>query len=236
MRVNLQQALRDHGVQGQILSLRPGQSFEHIKLQVSPDTAQRMRGDTTWMTDGLPGATMKGKRWFPVTLHYVPQYFLHKEDLAVEIAASNQVTVEKVKPIISATRESSRQLRGQSASHGSLLIHCASSAEVNKLLRSPEVSIWGVTVLARPFIKSTHNKRCYKCNKYGHVASNCREIETCHNCGKARAGHEEGESCSPRCINCNGSHSARSRDCPRWRQPYKITRHTDSEGDITSSE
>jgi len=50
--------------------------------------------------------------------------------------------------------------------------------------------------------------RCVKCNAYGHVVKHCRGNETCSKCS---GGHSY-ESCrkkdNPKCISCNGPHSA----------------------------
>ena len=57
--------------------------------------------------------------------------------------------------------------------------------------------------------------RCFKCNRFGHVAANCRNKERCAKCGN----DNKTISCNIdvlRCVNCNGNHSATSKECPRY--------------------
>lgn len=64
------------------------------------------------------------------------------------------------------------------------------------------------------------NKRpitqCYKCQDYGHLATNCYRSPSCRFCG----GKHESVNCDKKeapvrkCVNCNGDHSANSVDCP----------------------
>ena len=63
--------------------------------------------------------------------------------------------------------------------------------------------------------------RCFNCQRFGHFRSFCKRAECCEKCGKE--GHA-GAACQEpaKCINCNGSHSANSRACPKWVEERKI--------------
>jgi len=57
--------------------------------------------------------------------------------------------------------------------------------------------------------------RCFKCNRYGHVANYCKGKERCSNCG----GDHSWKNCdSPnkRCPNCKGNYSAANTACPPY--------------------
>ncbi|KAK9504412.1 hypothetical protein O3M35_010747 [Rhynocoris fuscipes] len=62
----------------------------------------------------------------------------------------------------------------------------------------------------RPYIPSP--MRCYKCQRFGHTSTRCKEAESICSCGKVK---HEGD-CSPpmKCVNCGGDHSAKSSICP----------------------
>lgn len=60
---------------------------------------------------------------------------------------------------------------------------------------------------------------CYRCCRFGHVTTYCKEKTTCHSC----AGEHDGRDCNKevkKCVNCwrvfgkFGDHSARNPDCP----------------------
>lgn len=62
--------------------------------------------------------------------------------------------------------------------------------------------------------------RCFKCQKFGHTSVRCEKEQICI-CGKPL--HVGNPCVEPlTCINCNGSHSARSRNCPVFKQETAI--------------
>ena len=63
--------------------------------------------------------------------------------------------------------------------------------------------------------------RCFKCNRFGHVADTCRGKERCSRCGQ---GHNI-KSCPndlTKCTNCGGDHAASSKDCPTYKHKAEI--------------
>lgn len=68
-------------------------------------------------------------------------------------------------------------------------------------------------------VEARHRRQvtqCYRCQRYGHLASGCHLPARCVRC----AGDHSLASCehardSPTCANCHGRHSAGSRDCPQ---------------------
>ena len=66
--------------------------------------------------------------------------------------------------------------------------------------------------------------RCFKCQKFGHGLSSCRGQVTCAHCGERSHTTEDCTASSKKCINCNGEHSASSRECPQWKKQVDINR------------
>ena len=59
--------------------------------------------------------------------------------------------------------------------------------------------------------------RCFKCNRFGHVASHCRGRERCSNC----VGEHKYSECTAdtaKCPNCRGNHFANDKICPRYQR------------------
>ena len=69
--------------------------------------------------------------------------------------------------------------------------------------------------------------RCFKCNRFGHIAEKCRGKERCAKCGK----EHNTSSCSitnviaMKCANCNGNHSAASKICPKYIQEAQVLKY-----------
>lgn len=68
--------------------------------------------------------------------------------------------------------------------------------------------------------------RCFKCQRYGHTALRCTHAQICV-CGKPL---HEGQTCGDDiiCVNCEGKHNARSKNCPMYKaeaaiQKLKVT-------------
>lgn len=71
--------------------------------------------------------------------------------------------------------------------------------------------------------------QCFKCQLFGHTASNCGRDYKCVKCieehlpGECKRKNKEG---TPKCVNCQGDHTANSHSCPHF-QTYaeKVNRH-----------
>lgn len=64
-------------------------------------------------------------------------------------------------------------------------------------------------------------RRCYNCQKFGHLGSNCRSKESiCAKCGQVKL---EVHSCSrTRCVNCSESHPASDKNCEFYKMEKEI--------------
>ncbi|CAL9698214.1 unnamed protein product [Knipowitschia caucasica] len=63
--------------------------------------------------------------------------------------------------------------------------------------------------------------RCFKCQRFGHLAASCRGNRRCTKCG----GEHNIASCSvpsPKCCNCGGCHMASSKDCAVFAKAKRV--------------
>lgn len=71
----------------------------------------------------------------------------------------------------------------------------------------------------RPYVRPP--LRCYKCQRFGHVAAVCRGEGKCGKCGE---GHDRSEctSSDAKCCNCGGNHVAAYRGCGAYIQAQQV--------------
>jgi len=63
--------------------------------------------------------------------------------------------------------------------------------------------------------------RCFKCQRFGHGSRTCKNDTRCANCGQV--GHNSGDCHEQlKCCNCAGTHSASSKECPKWVLEKKV--------------
>lgn len=68
-------------------------------------------------------------------------------------------------------------------------------------------------IRVKPYIPNP--LRCFKCQRFGHHQSNCKNSEKCAKCGEEA--HLGSECTKPVCcVNCSQSHTSFSRDCPKF--------------------
>lgn len=89
-----------------------------------------------------------------------------------------------------------------------------------------KVYIGFVSYTVRPYIPPP--RRCFKCQKYSHVAAVCKQ--RCARCGE---NHEYGnceQGMHPKCCNCGGEHRARYGGCVEHKKAIKVQNVKISEG------
>ena len=73
--------------------------------------------------------------------------------------------------------------------------------------------------------------RCFKCQRFGHSASLCKNTAVCAKCGSSE--HASADCNNPsKCINCNGTHPSFARNCPEFIKQNKIM-HLKQSNNIT---
>lgn len=73
--------------------------------------------------------------------------------------------------------------------------------------------------VVRPFVPKP--LQCHKCFKIGHVEGACAKSVVCPRCAESHTA-DVCRATNIRCGNCNGSHEATSKDCPRIKKEFAI--------------
>ena len=91
------------------------------------------------------------------------------------------------------------------------LVKVETNIKVGQLLLNEGVVIKDRYYNCEPFVKDIPT-RCYKCQKFGHIAKHCLNNLTCPRCSKSHHKFECTEE-TLKCANCNESHATYSREC-----------------------
>ncbi|GBN88339.1 hypothetical protein AVEN_66766-1 [Araneus ventricosus] len=79
------------------------------------------------------------------------------------------------------------------------------------------IKLWFIRQRIQPFVDRP--RQCNKCFVYTHGARTCDKNNICFCCGGDHIGPCQQP---PKCVNCSGSHNAKSRSCPVYIQEQKL--------------
>lgn len=77
--------------------------------------------------------------------------------------------------------------------------------------------------------------RCFKCQKYGHIAAYCKGTQTCGRCRGEHVYGACGTGVQEMCVNCGGAHSVGYRECEARKRAVEI-QHVRAEGKLSYAE
>ena len=100
--------------------------------------------------------------------------------------------------------------------YASLVMEFASPVDANVVINTSELFWQNETRRVRRAIQSATINQCFKCNKYGHRSTQCRNPETCGFCAEQHATAacpSRDDSANATCANCRKKHPAWSLDC-----------------------
>lgn len=175
-------------------------------------SAEMARANTEWLHK-LGNNTRLMKPRFGVVVHRTPTEEFDIETGAAQagekITADNDLAVHGLHIEELAWMKAKDKALGKFASLG---IWFDSPEGVEYMLQKGLiVSGQLITSVERREIKK---KRCFRCQRFGHLAWSCKETPRCGHC----AGQHERERCPPgvraRCLDCSGEHPTGDRQCP----------------------
>lgn len=67
-------------------------------------------------------------------------------------------------------------------------------------------------------------RRCFNCQRFGHIAKVCRSQKRCSTCGSSDTNHAQPCQAAAKCCNCNGNHESRDKECPSFKAQIDIIR------------
>ena len=179
-----------------------------FKNQVSANAA---RSSTEWL-DELGNNTKVVKPRFGVAVHRTPTEDFDLENASTraieKIMEENDLVEQGFRIEEVAWLKKKDKVLGKFASLG-IWFDCAEGAEhiLNNGLLVGQRYIGSVE---RREIKK---KRCFRCQRFGHLAWSCKETPRCGHC----AGQHERQRCPPgvrpRCLDCSGEHPTGDRHC-----------------------
>ena len=114
----------------------------------------------------------------------------------------------------------------------SLVMDFTSQADANAAINAGELFWHNETRKVRRFIRSASLNQCYKCHKYGHRSTQCRNPPSCGFCAKGdhvtAACPSQSQPMAACCPNCRKGHPAWSPDCgDRKNEKKKIRERID---------
>lgn len=64
--------------------------------------------------------------------------------------------------------------------------------------------------------------KCYNCQRFGHVATACKERNWCARCGGEQEYGKCGDGVQPKCCTCGGAHSVAYSGCEAMEQAVEV--------------
>jgi ribosomal protein L20 len=104
-----------------------------------------------------------------------------------------------------------------SRSASSVIIEFTKPEDANKMI--DEGLVWqGELFQCERYERQCRLKQCFKCQRYGHIGTQCKEITACGYCAQEHSSRDcpskADRDATRKCAACSGAHEARNQNCP----------------------
>lgn len=217
----LSESQDDGAPEGNIKAVQPLHSGAIIIELDSKNLANWLRSPAgrQSLEDKLGPLVSLRERTFGIVLQYLPislkidhDEFLRKCEEENTLPARSLHSIHWIKPPQRRTKEQQRAFA---------LLQVADVGTANDILKE------GLCIQSNRITVQKDKKepiRCVKCQRFGHIARNCRNpADTCGTCGNSHRTAECNAYRTERCINCkNTHHTSWSRACPEFKRQCDI--------------
>lgn len=223
-RDRINQAYKSRGVQGPVVALVSKTRKDNIAVVTTPSyTAEYMLQNRDIWRNAIPHVeAFKDEEWYKVVVHGVPVAdFPNPSDLS-EVIEEIETFNQGLK-VIGQPYWITPQEKFQTQMAGSIVVAFETEAEA-KLATNKRLIIAGLSLKAEKFHNIPASTQCNKCQRFGHLETNCRWEANCRYCAGP---HNTRQHCCtqcrsigvrcvhlvPKCSNCTGAHTADYEGC-----------------------
>ena len=124
--------------------------------------------------------------------------------IAERLGKENNTSIAKV--VWLSNKENNKAYR-------SMAVYFTKSGERDRYLQDAFFDAGGESGSTATFERREGQGLCYKCQKHGHKAFQCKEEQTCANCAETGHHHSTCRALVPKCATCQGPHAVFSKNC-----------------------
>ena len=127
----------------------------------------------------------------------------------LEDASEEDIVAEMQEQGVTAARKITKKRDNQETSTGTIILSFNGSQLPEK------VRVGWRSVPVRQYVPEP--TRCFRCQRFGHVASSCRGSERCGKCSVVGHSAASCEATKLKCLGCGDEHESWSRSCPKFK-------------------
>ena len=187
-----------------------------IRLRAATkEGAKTIKDASIGWEDAYPGLKVY-KPKSPVVIHGVPTEAISwdpdtctetKDELQKQNAKSNTI-ITSIRPLRTARKQH------KPTAHQSIIVYTEDAEATDRCIQNGFLIDRQILKTER-YTPHLHIMQCYKCYRYRHRASNCRNKEKCDKCAEEHPTTEcTFDLDTSKCVNCDGAHEAWHIDCP----------------------